>query len=138
MKKNVALLLVLCMLLPSVAMADGNSSLAQSAKQMIEIVRGQKVPEYAYSYVLGLLLVCIAENNNEVEENAKSLISSMASIGMTENLSEAYDLFCVGRLGSDVYLEIINDAQKCYQSGEFNFDVLEKYVDYIIKIQEIK
>lgn len=135
MKKIVAVLLVACMLIPSVAMADDNSSLARSAKQMIEIVRGQKVPEYAYSYVLGLLLVSIAENNNKVEEQAKSLISSMISIGMTENLSSYYDVLCVGRLDKDVYLEIINDAQKCYQSGEYNFDVLEKHIDYLIAIE---
>lgn len=135
MKKIVAVLLVLCMLIPSVAMADENSSLARSAKQMIEIVRGQTVPEYAYSYVLGLLLVSIAENNNKVEEQANSLISNMISIGMTENLSSYYDVLCVGRLDSDVYLEIINDAQKCYQSGEYNFDVLEKHIDYLIAIE---
>lgn len=135
MKKIVAVLLVACMLIPSLAMADENSSLARSAKQMIEIVRGQKVPEYAYSYVLGLLLVSIAENNNKVEEQAKSLISSMISIGMTENLSSYYDVLCVGRLDRDVYLEIINDAQKCYQSGEYNFDVLEKHIDYLIAIE---
>ena len=135
MKKIVAVLLVMCFLIPSVAMADENSSLARSAKQMIEIVRGQKVPEYAYSYVLGLLLVSIAENNNKVEEQAKSLISSMISVGMTENLSSYYDVLCVGRLDKDVYLEIINDAQKCYQSGEYNFDVLEKHIDYLIAIE---
>ena len=135
MKKIVAVLLVACMLIPSVAMANENSSLARSAKQMIEIVRGQKVPEYAYSYVLGLLLVSIAENNSKVEEQAKSLISSMISVGMTENLSSYYDVLCVGRLDKDVYLEIINDAQKCYQSGEYNFDVLEKHIDYLIAIE---
>ena len=140
MKKIVSVLLVsliiACAILPTSALADTSVDLARSAKNLIDTVRGREVTEYAYSNVLGLLIVSIAERDFQTQQAIMTLMGGLIEVGAGDMLSSFSDVWSVGKLGSDFYIEIIRDAEKCYESGEYNFDVLEKYVDILLSVEQ--
>ena len=139
MKKIVALLLVLCILIPSVAMAD-----IEKAKEYANEVRtiinnlpdGKTMSATVYTKVLGLTMSAREEFASELMKSFASILSvyflikdesATTSINTISTLSER-----TFKPSDDLYTAVTKEASDNYANYKFSFSAIQNYINYIL------
>lgn len=132
MRKIVAVLLVLCMMIPTCALADNITDLALSAKRIIDLCKYSGADEYSYTNVLGSVIVALSQENANLSEDYYTMYDDYYFNGGDYDKALAKKWIEIKEKHNERLCEIIQDAEKCYKENKYNFDVLQKYVDYLL------
>lgn len=137
MKKLVAVLLVVCMLLPSAALANDWYEQAKTVKGVITASKGQTVSEYYYTMSFCLLLSSLSSYYHEYDQSQMTVFNGLLEAGDSDLLASMTSILGIlDGARQKEFVGMAQDALDCYTSGEYSLDGLEKYADFLISIGE--
>lgn len=136
MKKIVSVLLVVFMLATPCAYASSPIELATQAKEIIELFRGQEITEYYYTNVLCITMIALASHYHQLGENGVTLFDGVSETGGDDMISSLTGIFStLNGAKYNHYIDLVRDAETCYTTRTFSFDVIEKNVDFLLAFE---
>lgn len=133
MKKIVAVLLVVFMFVTPIAYASSPIEMATQAKEIIELLRGQEITEYHYTSVLCITMLALTDYYRESDKSNMTVFDGLAETGDADMMNSLMGIFStLNGAKYNKYIELVQDAEKCYTTKKFGFDVIEKHVDFLL------
>ena len=90
------------------------------------------VNEHSYTNVLSLVMVALSQENAKLSEDYYIMYDDYYFDGGDFDKALAKKWVEINGKHNERLREIIQDAAKCYEEDRYNFDVLQKYVDYLL------
>lgn len=136
MKKIVSVLLVVFMLATPCAHASSPIEMATQAKEIIELFRGQEITEYHYTSVLCITMLALTDYYRESDISNMTVFDGLVETGNADMMNSLMGIFStLNGAKYNKYIELVQDAENCYTTKKFSFDVIEKHVDFLLAIK---